>query len=291
MPVSAAAPSPIQATAFPISTIVLTKNSAALLPRVLRALDWCDEVVVLDTGSIDATKVIATEFSNVSLHNLEDPFPGFGLARQAAVAVARHDWILSIDSDEIVSPALAAEIRSQALDPGSVYTIRVENYFNGEEITTCGWAPDRHERLFHRLSTNFCASAVHERVQVQNLKVVRLRAAVRHYSYRCVDDFLHKMRTYANLFSQQNAGRLRSSPTKAFMRSTWAFFKSYFLERGVMQGGEGLVISAYKAQTVFWKYLLLHEKNRRRHFAQDSDDRDRAADVFQDQAQGDQPSA
>jgi glycosyltransferase involved in cell wall biosynthesis len=247
----------------PISATILTKNSERLLAEVLAALHWCDEVVVLDTGSTDRTLAIAATFPNVCLHQLPEPFPGFGVAHQRLTALARNDWILSVDSDEVVSAELAAEIAAQALDPHTVYVVPFENYFNGKHITTCGWAPDRHERLFNRTVTDFCASEVHERVQTRNLSVVRLRHAIRHYSYHSCDDFLRKLSAYSHLFAGQHAGRKRSGPAKAVARSVWAFVKSYVLERGFLQGGEGLIISAYKSQTVFWKYLLLHEANRR----------------------------
>ena len=247
-----------------ISATILTKNSAALLREVLTSLAWCDEVVVFDTGSTDMTLSIAASFGNVSLHRLTGPFPGFGRAHQRAVALARHDWILSIDSDEVVSPELRTEIARTVLDSATVYVIPFRNYFNGRHITTCGWSPDRHERLFNRTTTNFCASEVHERVQTELLSVVRLQHPIEHYSYRSLDDFLRKMSSYGHLFAQQNVGRKTSSPAKAVARSVWAFFKSYVLERGIFQGTEGLVISAYKAQTVFWKYLMLHEANARR---------------------------
>jgi len=244
-----------------ISATLLTKNSAARLEEVLRALGWCDEVVVLDTGSSDATVEIAQSHGNVAVYRLSGPFPGFGRAHQQAVALARNDWILSIDSDEVVTPALAAEIAAQSLDPRAVYSVPFHNYLGGQLITTCGWYPDRHERLFNRTVTNFCASAVHERVQTAGLKTLRLSAPVRHYSYGSLDDFLRKMQSYSRLFAQQNAGRKAASPGKAVARSLWAFLKSYGLQRGCLQGRAGLVISAYKAQTVFWKYLFLDEAN------------------------------
>lgn len=235
-----------------------------MLVEVLRALEWCDEVVVLDTGSNDSTVSIAGRFANVSVHQLQGPFPGFGRAHQIAVELARNDWVLSVDSDEVVSSELAAEIQSLELDPQAVYVIPFANFYNRRHITTCGWAPDRHERLFHRHHTNFCASEVHERVGTDRLNVVHLRAPIRHYSYRSLEDFLRKMHVYSRLFATQNTGRKHSSPAKAVARSLWAFFKSYILQRGIIQGTEGLIISVYKAQTVFWKYMLLHERNARR---------------------------
>ena len=246
-----------------ISATILTKNSAAHLAETLGALAWCDEVVIFDTGSTDDTLAIARRAVNVVVHQLSGPFPGFGRAHQHAVALARHDWILSIDSDEVVSAELAREITNLKLDPHVVYTVPFHNYFNGRLITSCGWFPDRHERLFNRTVTNFCSSAVHERVQPKDLTVELLQGAVRHYSYDSSDDFLRKMRAYSQLFAQQNVGRKSGGPVKAVSRSVWAFIKSYFFERGIFDGAEGLIISAYKAQTVFWKYTLLHEANRR----------------------------
>ena len=242
-----------------ISATVLTRNSAAHLDEVLDALRWCDEVVVLDTGSSDATLDIANRYPNVTLERLAGPFPGFGPAHRQAVQRARNDWILSIDSDEVVSRALVDEIGRIALDSGCVYSIPFENYFNGRFITSCGWHPDRHERLFDRRVTNFCASLVHEKVDTRQLAVLRLQAPIQHYSYDGTDDFLRKMRAYSQLFAEQNVGRKSATPWKAVRHSLWAFLKSYVLQRGFSQGYEGLAISAYKAHTVFWKYLCLYE--------------------------------
>jgi glycosyltransferase involved in cell wall biosynthesis len=248
----------------PISATILTRDSAARLGEVLTALRWCDEVVVLDTGSTDETAAVAADFANVRFNRLAGPFPGFGKAHRLAVALARNDWILSVDSDEVVSRRLAAEIMALRLDWRMAYSIPFHNYFNGRRITTCGWAPDRHERLFNRTATNFCESAVHERVQTSRITVRRLSHPIRHYSYGTLDDFLRKMRAYGALYAEQHAGRKSSGPVKAVARSAWAFAKSYLIRRGCFQGYAGFVISVHHAQTVFWKYMLLHEANRER---------------------------
>lgn len=247
----------------PISANILTKNSARRLAQVLTALAWCDEVIVFDTGSTDDTIEIARGFANVKVHVMEGAFPGFGRAHRQAVALSRNNWILSIDSDEVVSAELMEELKSLTLAPKTVYTIPFENYFNARLITSCGWYPERHERLFNRSETSFCESAVHERVQSQGMNVHALAHPIRHYSYDSADDLLRKMRAYAQLFAEHNAGRKRSSPAKAVGRSLWAFFRSYLLRRGITQGYEGFIISASQAQGTFWKYLLLHEANRR----------------------------
>jgi glycosyltransferase involved in cell wall biosynthesis len=247
----------------PISATVLTKDSRRHLRAVLAALAWCDEVLILDTGSQDDTLAIAAEFANVVIHRLAGPFPGFGPAHRRAAELARHDWILSIDSDEVVSDALAAEIRALALDPRTVYALPFHNYFNGRLITTCGWHREFHERLFNRTVTDFSDRAVHEKVATAGLRVRRLAQPVRHYSYESLDDFLRKMQAYAALFAAQNHGRKPAGPFRAWSHGAWAFFKSYVLQRGFSQGPEGFVISTYQAHTAVWKYLKLAEANRR----------------------------
>jgi glycosyltransferase involved in cell wall biosynthesis len=246
----------------PISAIVLTRNSERLLPCVLLALNWCEEIVVLDTGSSDRTAEIAARFANVSFQRLAGPFPGFGLVRRHAVSLARNDWILSIDSDEVVSLQLAHEVSRLRLEPGTVYSLPFRNFYRNRQVRSCGWWPDRHVRLFHRGQTNFTPSAVHERIDARTLRVQALAHPVDHYSYSGARDFLRKMDLYAALFAEQHCGRRRSGPVTAVGHAAWTFFKSYVLERGLTEGTTGLVISAYKAQTAFWKYILLHEANR-----------------------------
>ncbi len=251
------------AAPLPVSATVLTLNSARHLDEVLASLAWCDEVIVLDTGSTDDTVAMAAGRANVSVHLLDGPFPGFGAARRHAVSLARNEWILSVDSDEVLSAELAEELRSLRADSGTVYRVPFENYFNGRLIFSCGWSPDHHERLFNRRMTNFGIDKVHERVHTAGLTVRTLTGSIRHYSYDSVDDFLRKMRAYSALFARQYAGRRASSPGLALRRGLWAFAKSYVFQRGFMQGYEGFVISVYKGQTTFWKYIFLFEANAR----------------------------
>lgn len=246
-----------------ISATILTRNSERRLDEVLTALAWCDEIVVLDDHSTDRTATIARRHPHVLFHPRPRHARSFGLAHRHAVSLAAHDWILSIDSDEVVSPELATEIQRLDLDPASAYQIPFGNFYGGRRITTCGWAPDRHLRLFCRQTTNFCTSAVHEGVMHHHLRIVRLRHEIRHYSYANAGDFLTKMGNYSRLYAEQHAGRKPSSMPRAIARAAWAFFRSFILQRGCLQGADGLLISAYQAQSVFWKYVLLRESNAR----------------------------
>jgi glycosyltransferase involved in cell wall biosynthesis len=248
----------------PITATILTQNSARKLAAVLEALSWCSEVVVLDTGSTDDTRGIAAGFANVSVHRHQGAFLGFGAMHRQATELARNDWILSIDSDEVVSAALAAEIQGLRLDRQTVYELPFDNYVSNRRITTCGWAGEHHRRLYHRRVTNFSADRLHEKVDACGLTVRRLRHPVRHYSYDSLDDFLRKMQAYTTLFAEQHCGRRSAGPIKAWSHGAWTFFRSYFLRRGILQGHVGFLVSAYCAHTAVWKYLKLAELNRQR---------------------------
>jgi glycosyltransferase involved in cell wall biosynthesis len=252
-----------QVAIVPISATMLTRNSERLLARALRALQWCEEVVVLDNGSTDRTVEIAAGFANVSLHRLAGPFPGFGPAHRRAVAMAQNNWILSIDSDEVVSPELATEIASLQLDAGAVYQLRFRNFYDGQEIVSSGWSNEIHERMFNRQRANFDQRAVHEHIVGSGLNVVTLRHAVDHYSIHEVADFLRKSAFYGRLWAEQKAGKKAGGAWRALSHGGWAFLRSFILERGCLQGEAGLAISAYNAQTAFWKYLMLREANDR----------------------------
>lgn len=243
-----------------ISVTILTKNSQKYIKEVLSALQSFDEVLICDTGSKDQTMEHARQFSNVTV--FERPFTGFGPTHNVASSLAKSDWILSVDSDEIVTPDLAEEILALSLKRGCVYSFPRHNEYRGKWIRWCGWHPDRQIRLYNRLDTHFSDAQVHEAVEVGNLKHIHLQSPLRHYSYANVSDFLEKMQTYSTLFALQNKGKKSSSLVKAIAHGLYTFLKSYILKRGFLGGAEGFEISVYNANTAFYKYLKLAEANR-----------------------------
>ncbi len=246
---------------LPISVTILTKNSEKHLPNVLHALKDFDEVLVYDTGSQDSTLDIARSHSNVTIK--QGPFEGFGHTHNAATALTRHDWVLSIDSDEIATPELCEEIANLRLDESTVYSPWRKNTYNGRWIRWCGWYPDRQIKLYNRTRTQFSQAQVHEAIQSDGMHIVELQSPVLHYPYDTTADFLAKMQSYSELFAKQYAGKRKSSLTRAITRGTWTFFKSYILKKGILGGREGFIISWYNANTAFYKYLKLMEYNRK----------------------------
>jgi glycosyltransferase involved in cell wall biosynthesis len=243
-----------------ISACILTKNSQRSLLETLVSLRRFDEIIILDTGSTDQTVAIAQSFSNTHVHRT--PFTGFGTLRNQAAEIAKHDWILAIDSDEILSPCLEEEILSLPLNRDCVYEIDFYNYYNGKRILGCGWHPERHIRLYHRRAAQFSGSSIHEGIlQNPSLKIIRLKHPIHHTPYRSTFDFISKMQLYSDLFAQQHQGKRSSSFTKALGHAFGAFMKSYFLKRGFLLGKEGVIISWYNANVAFYKYLKLVEAN------------------------------
>lgn len=242
-----------------ISVVILTKNSESTIVDLLKKLTVFDEVLILDTGSTDNTIDKAKTFSNVSVHSYA--FEGFGILKNKGASLAKQDWIFSLDSDEIPTDQLISHLTSITLNPNAIYNFPFHNYFNGKKIKGCGWHPDYHIRLYNKKKTHFSQDFVHEKILKKELKVITVPYPINHFSYRSIDDFLIKMHRYSSLFAEQNHKKKKSSFTKALFHGFFAFFKSYLLKRGFIDGKEGFIISFYNAQTAFYKYLKLAEKN------------------------------
>ncbi len=242
-----------------ISVTILVKNGQKYLHKVLSALERFEEVIVVDTGSEDDSKAIAKSFKNVQLH--EKPFIGFGPTHNVASSLAKHEWILSIDADEVASKELVDEIFALQLDENTVYRLPRKNFFRGKWINGCGWHPDAPLRLYNRSKTKFTDALVHESIETKGLFVCTLKAYLNHYPYATMSDFIAKMQSYSTLFAEQNRGKKKSSLTKAISHALFAFFKSYIVKRGILLGQEGFIISLYNSHTAYYKYLKLQEYN------------------------------
>lgn len=242
-----------------ISVIILTKNSARHLRSVLDALVRFGEVVIVDNGSTDNTLQIAQSFDNVKI--FEHDFIGFGPLKRYATSLTSNEWVLSIDSDEIVTDALVDEIERVQYDDRVVYAIKRDNYYKKRLIKCCGWDNDYVLRLFNKNSVSFNEKKVHESLALEGVSIVKLKHTMHHYSSQSIEELMSKMQHYSTLFAQEHRGIRRSSSLKAVARALFAFVKSYLFKRGFLYGYEGLVISVSNANGVFYKYMKLLESN------------------------------
>lgn len=243
-----------------ITATVLTKNNQKTLQKTLDSLKSLPEVIVLDSGSTDQTLAIAERYPNVTTHN--SPFLGFGPMHNYAAKLASNDWILSIDSDEVLSRELIEELSNLSLNPAAVYKLQRHNYFNGKLIKWCGgWHPDFVIRLYNRTKTQFTSDLVHERIEDDGMCIETLSGPLNHTPYLEIADFLDKMQHYSELFADQNHGK-PASLFQALIHGWHAFFKSYIIKRGYAGGKEGFVISMYNGHCTFYKYLKLAMKEK-----------------------------
>ena len=242
-----------------ISVTILTKDSSKHIARVLDSVSFCDEIIILDSGSADDTLEIARCYPKVSIYS--SSFLGFGVMHNKASSLARNDWILSLDSDEVLSPELQEELKVLRMEPQKVYSFPFYNFFNGRIIKACGWYPDRHVRLYNKSVTAFTDDEVHEKIVDDNLQKVLLENHVHHYSYSSISDFLRKLQSYSDLFAEQKCGLKKATIWTALGHGLGAFLRCFIVQRGFLYLPEGLIISAYYAHMAFYKYLKLREAN------------------------------
>lgn len=250
-------------TKIPISATILSKNSERYLVQVLDALRDLDEVVLLDNGSEDETLSIAARYPNVVVYT--HPFQGFGLMKNLAAEKARNDWIVNIDSDEIVSQTLLQSLHQlDWTEPKNIYTISRLNHYRRRPIRACGWYPDVIPRIYHRKHTRFSDVAVHERINIQpDSHILALSGDLLHYSFDSASALTAKMQHYTDLYAAEQCGKKRSSVSKAVLHGVMAFLKSYLLKRGVRYGGDGLIIATGIAIGSYYKYIKLLEYNQK----------------------------
>lgn len=245
-----------------ISIVILTKNNEKTIEQTLFSTKNFKEIIILDTGSIDKTLAVAQKYKNVKIFKTK--FLGFGKLRNLAAKKASYNWILSLDSDEIISKELELEIFKEELKKDFIYFIPFKNFYNNKHIKWCGWHKESHPRLYHKENTSFKDQQVHEKLFIKDKKLIKIfKNPIYHYPYQNTHDFLEKMQKYSTLFASQNKGKIKSSFSKALFHGAFAFFKSFILKKGLFGGKEGFIISFYNANTAFYKYLKLYEINKK----------------------------
>jgi glycosyltransferase involved in cell wall biosynthesis len=245
-----------------LSVIIIAQDEAANIGACLDSVAFAHERIVVDGGSRDNTVTIA---EGKGARVVSRPFSGFGAQKNFALSLAAGDWVLTIDADERVSPALRAEVE-RAMGEGKAdgYEMPRLSSFCGRPMRHSGWYPDYVLRLFRRGKARFSDDAVHERVVCGGV-VTRLGEPLLHAPVLRLEDALSRMDRYstANAEMMIAAGR-RVWFVTGFVRGIYTFFSTYVLRAGFLDGREGFLLAVANAEGTYYKYMKAWLAGRRR---------------------------
>ena len=238
-----------------ITAIIPTFNESHNIDAVLASVQWCDEIMVVDSFSKDdtverakksATRVIQSEYINSASQ------------KNRHIPLAAHEWILLVDADERVTPELKAEIQ-QLLQadtiPCDAYWIYRRNFFMGKSIRYSGWQGDKVIRLFKRDTCRYEEKSVHAEV-ITSGAIGVLKHKLNHNTYRDIFHYLEKWDRYTT-WSAQDAYKKGVRPNwfHYIIKPAFRFFKHYILQLGILDGKAGFIIASLSAKAVFMRYV------------------------------------
>ena len=251
-----------------ITVVIPTRNEAGQIGACVRHLAWADEVIVADGGSVDGT---VDEARAAGATVLEVADATIAAQRNAAIARARHRWVLALDADERCGPELALEVQQLFGDCGDVatappahagYAVRFNNVYLGRRMRFAGWGDSWAVRVFQR-NFRFVEKRVHELLEPV-ADVGRLTHPLEHTPYRYLAHHVRKLVLYAEwgALDMRDVGR-RTRMWDLVVRPPWQFFRTYVLQLGVLEGWHGLVLCGLGGVSVFMKYARLWDLQRR----------------------------
>ena len=241
-----------------LSVILITRNEEANLADCLASLEGiAQQIVVVDTNSSDRTLDIAKSYGAVIAQPQD--WPGFGPQKNRALDLATGEWVLSLDADERLTPALKSEIVTAIHHSAHVdcFAIPRLSWYCGRFIRHSGWNPDYVDRLFKRGSARFSDDLVHERL-LPSGQVAKLENPMLHYSFMDYSQVLQKIDRYSTASAEQAFAQGKTStPLKAVLHGVWSFFRTYFLQAGFLDGPQGFTLAMSNAQGTYYRYIKL----------------------------------
>jgi glycosyltransferase involved in cell wall biosynthesis len=236
-----------------ITATIITLNEERNIARAIESLRCCDEILVLDSGSVDRTVELA---ANLGAKVVEESWRGYANQKNLVADHAGHDWILSLDADEALSEALEGEIwnlkkRGPSYD---AYTMPRMAQYMGRWILHSGWYPDRKVRLYNRAKAKWVGDFVHETVKVEG-RLGHLESNLLHFTCDSLSEHLRTLDRYTTLAAEELVYRkTKIGLSKLILDPAWTFARTYFLQRGFLDGLEGLIIAHMAAHYTFLKY-------------------------------------
>lgn len=247
-----------------LSVIVVAMNEIHDIADCIESVrGLASEVIVFDSGSTDGTPDLCR---SLGARVFETDWPGDGPQKNRALNEATGDWVLCLDADERVGEALRGDIQRllETGSPHAAFSTPRRSSFCGRFMNHCGWWPDRIERLFRRGSARFTDVRTHTRLEIDGT-LGRFDSPIIHIAITDVSEALEKMNSYSTsgALTMAEQGK-RSSIGKAAFKGLWAFFRTYVLRLGVLDGKEGFILSIANAEGTFYRYAKLALLNRKR---------------------------
>jgi glycosyltransferase involved in cell wall biosynthesis len=241
-----------------VTVTVITLNEAAHIAAALASVAWADEIVVVDSGSVDDTVSLARAAgARVEVR----PWPGYSAQKNDAASLASNDWILSLDADERVTPGLADEIQARLASepPRRGYRIPRVSHYLGRWIRGTDWYPDYQLRLYDRRAGRWNGRLVHESVSLEGEPGL-LTHDLQHFPYRDISHHLATIDRYTTLAADQMRADGRFPSIAAVgLHPPFAFLRNYVLRRGFLNGSAGFIVSALNSYYVFLKLAKARE--------------------------------
>lgn len=242
-----------------ISAFIVCMNESDKIERCLKSITWCDEIVVIDSGSTDGTIDLCKKYTDKIIIR---SWPGYVEQKKFGLEQCQSEWVINLDADEVVSDELKDEILLILEDNNQTingyYLPRVVFYL-GKWWRKGGWYPEYRLRLCRKSATQWGGHDPHEKTIVSG-ETKKLKGELQHYTY---GDITHQIRTL-NSYSTQAAHTLfergkRVNKIKIFLNPALRFIKFYFFKKGFLEGFPGLIVAFLEAYYVFLKYIKLWE--------------------------------
>ena len=245
-----------------ISVVIVCRNGAKVIEETIKSFaGLTDDVLVYDNGSTDGTQEMVKE---TGAKLFEGAWEGFGKTKNKANALAKHDWILSLDADEAIDEELKKNLPDLDLsDEIRVYEIRFKNFLGNKWLRFGEWGNDKHIRLFNRQKVKWNDAEVHESLILpRETKIVSVKGNVLHKTASDIDEYKQKMIKYAELNAEKyfKLGK-RATIFKMVFSAIFSFIKNYFFKLGFLDGAAGFHCAKINAQYTFLKYKKLKEFN------------------------------
>lgn len=243
---------------YPVSAVLITKNEEKRIGATLDALQWCEEIIVVDSGSTDNTVAICKEKGcTVSYHAFEN----FGKQKQYAVSLAKNNWVLAVDADEVLTPGLSREIQQKLFEqklPYKGYKVKMYHVFMGRPLRFGGESNKTYLRLFDKTAGQFNDESLHEQVIVQG-DVSVLQHRIMHYSYENLQDYFTKFNQYTSAAAEKMAHKKAKPKWYIGIKFFITFLHLYIIRGLILDGYNGFVWAMLSSFYPFVKYAKHRE--------------------------------